>query len=88
LGPFSLSGTHDQKPHQLKDTRSYEIDSVGRDPPYLSSRSVAAFPPDGDFARIVIGTHPDSRKNTHVLNDSRVVLSYVDNANRGYLTRP
>lgn len=51
-----------------------------------SSRSVAAFPPDGDFARIVIGTHPDSRKNTHVLNDPRVVLSYVDNANRGYLT--
>jgi general stress protein 26 len=51
-----------------------------------SSRSVAAFPPDDDFARIVIGTHPDSRKNAHVLRDPRVVLSYVDNSNRGYLT--
>lgn len=51
-----------------------------------SSRAVAAFPPDEDFARIVIGTHPDSRKNAHVLRDPRVALSYVDNANRGYLT--
>ena len=51
-----------------------------------SSRSVAAFPPDGDFARIVIGTHPDSRKSAHVIRDSRVVLSYVDGVNRGYLT--
>jgi general stress protein 26 len=58
------------------------VDETG----HPSSRSVAAFPPDGDFARIVIGTHPDSRKNTHVLNDPRVVLSYLDNANRGYLT--
>lgn len=58
------------------------VDETG----HPSSRSVAAFPPDGDFARIVIGTHPDSRKNKHVLNDPRVVLSYVDNANRGYLT--
>jgi general stress protein 26 len=48
-----------------------------------SSRAVAAFPPDEDFSRIVIGTHPDSRKN---LRDPRVVLSYIDNANRGYLT--
>ncbi len=39
-----------------------------------SSRSVAAFPPEGDFTRIVIGTHPDSRKNAHVLRDPRVVL--------------
>ncbi len=51
-----------------------------------SSRSVAAFPPDGGFTRIVIGTHPDSRKNAHVLGDPRVVLSYVDSVNRGYLT--
>jgi general stress protein 26 len=51
-----------------------------------SSRAVAAFPPDEDFSRIVIGTHPDSRKNAHVLRDPRVVLSYIDNANRGYLT--
>jgi len=51
-----------------------------------SSRAVAAFPPDVDFSRIVIGTHPDSRKNAHVLDDPRVVLSYVDNKNRGYLT--
>ncbi len=58
------------------------VDETG----HPSSRSVAAFPPDGAFDRIVIGTHPDSRKNTHVLNDPRVVLSYVDNANRGYLT--
>ena len=58
------------------------VDETG----YPSSRSVAAFPPDEDFAKIVIGTHPDSRKNSHVLNDPRVVLSYVDNANRGYLT--
>ena len=51
-----------------------------------SSRAVAAFPPDEGFSRIVIGTHPDSRKNVHVLNDPRVVLSYIDNTNRGYLT--
>jgi len=51
-----------------------------------SSRAVAAFPPDGDFSRIVIGTHPNSRKTIHVHNDPRVVLSYVDNTNRGYVT--
>ncbi len=51
-----------------------------------SSRAVAAFPPDADFARVVIGTHPDSRKNVHVLKDPRVLMSYVDNSNRGYLT--
>ncbi len=51
-----------------------------------SSRSVAAFAPDADFSKIVIGTHPDSRKTVHVLRDPRVVLSYVDGLNRGYLT--
>ena len=51
-----------------------------------SARAVAAFPPDDDFSRIVIGTHPNSRKTVHVHNDPRVVLSYVDNANRGYVT--
>ena len=51
-----------------------------------SSRAVAAFPPDADFSRIVIGTHPDSRKTLHVRSDPRVVVSYVDNANRGYVT--
>ena len=51
-----------------------------------SSRAVAAFPPDADFSRIVIGTHPDSRKTVHVERDSRVVLSYIDMTNRGYLT--
>jgi len=51
-----------------------------------SSRAVAAFPPDTHFSRIVIGTHPDSRKNAHVLRDPRVLLSYVDNENRGYAT--
>ena len=53
---------------------------------YPSSRAVAAFPPDAEFSRIVIGTHPNSRKNAHVVRDPRVVLSYVDNTNRGYLT--
>lgn len=53
---------------------------------YPSSRAVAAFPPDADFARVVIGTHPDSRKNVHVLKDPRVLMSYVDNSNRGYVT--
>ena len=53
---------------------------------YPSSRAVAAFPPDDDFARIVIGSHPESRKNSHVLSDPKVALSYVDNTNRGYLT--
>ena len=51
-----------------------------------SSRAVAAFPPDADFSRVVIGTHPDSRKTLHVQRDPRVLLSYVDNANRGYVT--
>ena len=51
-----------------------------------SSRSVAAFAPDDDFARIVIGTHPDSRKTSHVMNDPRVLLSYTDDENRGYVT--
>ena len=51
-----------------------------------SSRSVAAFAPDADFSKIVIGTHPDSRKTVHILRDPRVVLSYVDGPNRGYLT--
>jgi general stress protein 26 len=51
-----------------------------------SSRAVAAFPPDANFARVVIGTHPDSRKNVHVLKDPRVLMSYVDNSNRGYVT--
>ena len=58
------------------------VDETG----HPSSRAVAAFPPDANFSRIVIGTHPDSRKNAHVLSDPRVLLSYVDNANRGYLT--
>ncbi|MDX1400704.1 MAG: pyridoxamine 5'-phosphate oxidase family protein [Kiloniellales bacterium] len=51
-----------------------------------SSRSVAAFPPEADFSKIVVGTHPSSRKTIHVLSDPRVVLSYVDGPNRGYLT--
>lgn len=51
-----------------------------------SSRAVAAFPPDDDFARIVVGTHPGSRKTVHVHDDPRVLVSYIDNDNRGYLT--
>ena len=51
-----------------------------------SSRAVAAFPPDADFSTIVIGNHPDTRKTVHVQRDPRVVLSYIDMTNRGYLT--
>lgn len=51
-----------------------------------SARAVAAFPPDRDFARIVVGTHPDSRKTAHVRSDPRVVLSYIDMGERGYVT--
>ena len=51
-----------------------------------SSRAVAAFPPDADFSRVVIGNHPDTRKTAHVQRDPRVVLSYVDMTNRVYLT--
>ena len=58
------------------------LDEEGRP----SSRPVAAFPPDDDFCRIVVGTHPHSRKSAHVQNDPRVVLSYLDLENRGYVT--
>ncbi len=51
-----------------------------------SSRAVAAFAPDDDFSRVIIGTHPDSRKTIHVLRNPAVVLSYIDMTNRGYLT--
>jgi len=51
-----------------------------------SSRAVAAFEPDDGFSKIAISTHPDSRKTVHVQNDPRVVLSYIDLSNRGYLT--
>lgn len=53
---------------------------------YPSSRSVAAFPPDEDFSRIVIGNHPNTRKTVHVKRDPRVAIAYVDGPNRGYLT--
>lgn len=51
-----------------------------------SSRAVAAFAPDGNFSRIVVGTHPASRKTGHVRRNPRVCLSYVDVTNRGYVT--
>ncbi len=51
-----------------------------------SSRAVRPFPPDDDFTRIVIATHPDSRKTMHVRSNSNVVLSYIDVPNRGYVT--
>ena len=51
-----------------------------------SSRAVAAFAPNAEFSRIIIGNHPDSRKTVHVQRDPRVVLSYIDMSNRGYLT--
>jgi general stress protein 26 len=85
--------THDSSVKSLLDVAQQTITAAGcaslitlDETGHPSSRSVAAFPPDGDFARIVIGTHPESRKNAHVLRDPRVVLSYVDGANRGYLT--
>ena len=51
-----------------------------------SSRAVRPFPPDDDFTKIVISTHPDSRKTVHVRNKSKVVLSYIDAPSRGYVT--
>lgn len=51
-----------------------------------SSRAVRPFPPDDEFTKIVISTHPDSRKTVHVRNNSNVVLSYIDAPNRGYVT--
>ena len=53
---------------------------------YPSSRAVAAFPPDNDFSRIVIGNHPDTRKTMHIRRDPRVALSCIDMSNRGYVT--
>ena len=58
------------------------LDNEGRP----SSRPVAAFAPDEDFCRIVVGTHPHSRKTAHVQDDPRVVLSYLDLENHGYVT--
>ncbi|MDX1711394.1 MAG: pyridoxamine 5'-phosphate oxidase family protein [Rhodovibrionaceae bacterium] len=51
-----------------------------------SARAVAAFPPDENFSKMVIATHPDSRKTTHVKADPRVLLSYLELENRGYVT--
>jgi general stress protein 26 len=51
-----------------------------------SSRSIAAFAPDDDFARFVIGSNLESRKVDHIERDPRVLLTYLDSANRGYLT--
>lgn len=51
-----------------------------------SSRAVRTFPSGDEFAKIVVPTHPDSRKTLHVRNNSNVVLSYVDAPNRGYVT--
>lgn len=51
-----------------------------------SSRSIAAFAPDDDVARFVIGSNLESRKIDHILRDPRVLLTYVDGPNRGYLT--
>ncbi len=51
-----------------------------------SSRAVRTFPSDDEFTKIVIPTHPDSRKTVHVRDNSNVVLSYIDAANRGYVT--
>ncbi len=85
--------THDHSVESLLDVAQQTVTAAGcaslitvDETGHPSSRAVAAFPPDADFSRIVIGTHPASRKNAHVLNDPRVVLSYIDGPNRGYLT--
>ena len=51
-----------------------------------SSRAVRTFLSDDKFTKIVIPTHPDSRKTVHVRNNSNVVLSYIDVPSRGYVT--
>lgn len=51
-----------------------------------SLRSIAAFAPDDDFARFVIGSNLASRKVDHIERDPRVLLTYLDGANRGYFT--
>ena len=51
-----------------------------------SSRPVAAFPPDPEFSRIMVGSDTGSRKTEHLRANPNVVLSYVDMQNRGYLT--
>ena len=51
-----------------------------------SSRSIATFAPDDDFARFVIGSNLESRKVDHIQRDPRVLLTYLDLGNRGYLT--
>ena len=51
-----------------------------------SARAVAAFPPDEGFSRVVIATHPDSRKTAHLERNPRLALSYIDGPNRGYVT--
>ncbi len=85
--------THDHSVESLLDVAQQTVTAAGcaslitvDETGHPSSRAVAAFPPDADFARVVIGTHPDSRKNVHVLKDPRVLMSYVDNSNRGYVT--
>jgi general stress protein 26 len=51
-----------------------------------SSRAVRTFLSDDKFTKIVIPTHPDSRKTVQVRNNSNVVLSYIDVPSRGYVT--
>jgi general stress protein 26 len=51
-----------------------------------ASRVVNPFAPEADFARIVVPTHPASRKTRHIEGDPRVVLSYLDGPNQGYVT--
>lgn len=51
-----------------------------------SSRAVRTFLSDDEFTKIVVPTHPESRKTVHVRNNSHVVLSYIDVPNRGYVT--
>ena len=85
--------TQEQSVESLLDIARQTITAAGyaslitvEESGHPSSRAVAAFAPDADFSRIVIGTHPDSRKTVHVLRDPRVVLSYIDGPNRGYVT--
>ena len=51
-----------------------------------SSRAVRTFPSDDALTKIAIPTHPDSRKTRHVRDRPDVVLSYIDDPGRGYVT--
>lgn len=51
-----------------------------------SSRAVRTFASDKAFSRILIPTHPASRKTAHVRVNAGVALSYIDEPARAYVT--